>query len=68
MMINDHITKQHKNQTTVNWALLSNEYRANASGDSDDSGESGPSGEYGPSGESGDSGESGFGLDVVIIV
>ena len=32
------------NQTTVNWAQLSNEYRANESGESVDSGESGESG------------------------
>ena len=40
------------NQTTVNWAQLSNEYRANESGESVDSGESGNSGESGYSGDS----------------
>ena len=35
------------NQTTVNWAQLSNEYRANESGDFGDSGESGDPGESG---------------------
>ena len=38
--------KNTLNQTTVTWAQLSNEYRANEAGDS---GESGPSGESGES-------------------
>ena len=46
------------NQTTVNWAQLSNEYRANVSGDFEDSGDSGESGASGESGTSGESGES----------
>ena len=47
------------NKTTVNGAQLSNEYRANTSGDSGNSCESGASGESGDFGESGDSGETG---------
>ena len=47
------------NQTTVNWAQLSNEYRANESGESVDSGESGDCDASGDSGKSDDSCESG---------
>ena len=39
--------------TTVTWTQLSNEYRANESGDSRDSGESGDFGEFGDSGNYG---------------
>ena len=41
-----------EDKTTVNWAQLSNEYRANESGDSRDSSESGESGESDDFGDS----------------
>ena len=44
-----------EDKTTVNWAQLSNEYRANESGDSGDSGDSSESGESGESDDFGDS-------------